>query len=120
MNASMRARIMKDEVGGSSQRSASTVRIVAPNHRITIQKRSRVIRRPRLRSAIAGSISAASSSGWSAARGFDRHALERRIVVALALAGFHSRDLVDHVHAFRDATEHRITEIARLVIEKCV
>ena len=47
--------------------------------------------------------------------GFDRHIIE----AALA-PGFDRGDLVDHVHAFGDAREHRVAEIAARVIEKIV
>src|SRR6267154_5200888 len=60
------------------------------------------------------------ASRLRAAGGHDHDILERGVLIALALTGAHACNLVDDLHALRDAAKDRITVVARPVIEEGV
>src|SRR2546429_2317992 len=66
-----------------------------------------------------GATLALGSRGHSAG-GHEHDVLERRILITLALSGAHTRDLVDDLHALRDAAKDRVPEHARAVIQRGV
>src|SRR2546429_555669 len=106
-------------VRGRSQRSSSTGVAVRSSHaRSTTRNHfsSRTATLPRCGN---GATLALGSRGHSAG-GHDHDVLERRILIALALSGAHTRDLVDDLHALRDAAKDRVPEVARAVIEEGV
>src|SRR5205807_394207 len=106
-------------VRGRSQRSSSTGVAVRSSHaRSTTRNHfsSRTATLPRCGN---GATLALGSRGHSAG-GHDHDVLERRILIALALSGAQTRDLVDDLHALRDAAKDRVPEVARAVIEEGV
>src|SRR5215469_6825746 len=116
-------------VSGRSQRSSSTGVAVSSTQTSSAMPRyltSTPPRRPRCRSSPAPRAAtcqmrgAVRSGGRHASRRLDHDVLERRVLVALARPGVDSRNPVDDVHAFTHAAEHRVTEVARAVVEKGV
>src|SRR6266699_3271619 len=93
---------MRALVRGRSQRSSSTGVAVRSSHaRSTTRNHfsSRTATLPRCGN---GATLALGSRGHSAG-GHDHDVLERRILIALAPSGAHTRDLVDDLHALRAA-----------------
>src|SRR5205807_1123510 len=104
-------------VRGRSQRSSSTGVAVRSSHARSTTRNHLSSRTATLPRCGNGATLALGSRGHSAG-GHDHDLLERRILIALAPSGAHTRDLVDDLHALRDAAKDRVPDVALEVLER--